>query len=522
MGTVVASLTLGLQIKMANVWRDQFNPLRGLTMRRAVAHLEEGERGAYADIQWVFRYVEKRDATLRAGKRSLLAAVTEMDWSIKTVEEKRLPKGWTVAQAEAQAQELRSAYDAILNLTRAIEFLALAEFRGFSHLEKVRDGSGGIERLEPVPQWYWCRDGINGEWTYNPEARSGLVKGQAVDLARFVIREVEDPIDEIALLAFVRKQLGKKDQDGFIESFAVPAIFAVMPPNVPQGQERDYQALAERVIGNARGSLPHGTDIKTVDAGARGVAPFRDYLRQLDEEIVLAITSSMLTMLAQSGSGTLGGNAHADTFDRVARALAKRVTETLQEQVDAEILEARFPGQPALAYFTILAEEEVDTSAVVEDVGTLRSAGFQVDPAWLKEKTGYPTTVVSTTAPTNPPAPGGKKLLLPNVAPAPVPDPAPAADAPGDGPGIVDIDDEFLGLALDDLYGAMQDDFTLVANRLQEILGNESLDDDGLRRQLEQLQKDLPGLAAQVGANDATVAAWERILGAAAANQLSD
>jgi hypothetical protein len=100
--TAVVSLTMGFHLAAANKWRDLFNPLRRLTMSRLVSYLEEGERGAYADLQWLFRFVEKRDATLRGGKRSLLSALTEMDWDIKTVEEKRLPRGFTKVQAEAQ------------------------------------------------------------------------------------------------------------------------------------------------------------------------------------------------------------------------------------------------------------------------------------------------------------------------------------------------------------------------------------------------------------------------------------
>lgn len=506
--TAVVGLTMQVHIKAANLWRDLHNPLRGLTMSRAVSYLEEGERGAYADLMWLYRFIEKRDATLRGGKRSLLSAVAEMDWDIKQVDDKKLPRGFTKAQAEAQAITLRTAYDAISNLSDAIEFLGLAEFRGFAHLEKIEGVSAGVPmvtELRPVEQWYWCREGLHGEWQYNGTARAGRVKGEEIDRSRFIIREIDDPINEIALIAFVRKSLGRKDEDGFIESFGIPSIFAIMPQNVPQGREAEYQDLADQVISDSRGTLPHGSDIKTLDAGARGVAPFRSYQEALDKEIVMAITSGQLTMLAESGSGTLAGGAHSDTFMRVARALARRITTVMQRQFDLQILAAAHPGQPPLAYFEILAHEETDVGDVVKDVQSLKSAGYNVETGWLAEKTGYPVSV----APGQP----GQSGPLPNRA---MPDTLKREQHTPH-----DIDDDFLDDALDLIDEAMQADCTELAARMQSLV-SEDLDDAEFMSRLAQLKADLPGLAAKVAGGDATVKAWEAVLAAALGNELGN
>lgn len=508
--TAVVSLTMQVHIKSANLWRDLHNPLRGLTMSRAVSYLEEGERGAYADLQWLFRYIEKRDATLRGGKRSLLSAVAEMDWDIKTVAKEKLPRGFTEAQAKAQAITLRTAYDAIGNLSDAIEFLGLAEFRGFSHLEKVMGTSGGaamVTELRPVEQWYWCRNGLNGAWQYNRSGQPGRVQGEEIDPARFIIREIDDPINEIALIAFVRKSLGRKDEDGFIESFGIPSIFAIMPQNVPQGREAEYQDLADQVISDSRGTLPHGSDIKTLDAGARGVAPFRAYQDALDKEIVMAITSGQLTMLAESGSGTLAGSAHTDTFMRVARALARRITTVMQRQFDLDVLAAAHPGQPPLAYFEILANEETDVGEFVKDVTALEGAGFEVDAGYVTEKSSYPVT--RKTGQDGQPGQGiralpNRKTELENS----------GYDQPHD------ISDDFLDDALEMISEAMQADCTELAARLQNLV-SEDLTDADFQSRLEQLRTDLPELAANVAGNDETVKAWEAILSSALGNELS-
>lgn len=418
---VVAMTNTMMHITRANVWRDSYNPLKGLTMRKVVRLLEDGERGAYADLTWTYRFIEKRDATLRGGKRSLIGGLTEKPWKIAGVPDNELPEGATPKMRDDQVKRLRQAYDAIDNLREAKEHIAGAEFRGFAHLEKHYavggKNDGEVFHLEPVEQWYMCRDGLNGAWMYNEGARAGVTTGQPIDPANFIIREVEDPIDEIALIAFVRKNLSQKDWDGFIETFGIPPIFFIMPPNVPSGKEAEYQDNVEQVASDGRGALPNGADVKTVDAGIKGEAPFEKHLNYQDQQTVMAITSGLLTMLAQSGSGTLAGGAHSDTFDRVVRALCKRVSETFQQQFDKPLLEAEFDGQPILAYFEIGAEAETDSSTVVEEVVALEGAGYITEPSQVTEKTGY-TVVRKDTAPPDDPEeknpPGDKKPVLKN------------------------------------------------------------------------------------------------------------
>jgi len=49
-----------------HTWRDQYNPLRGLSLPKLVSLLGAGERGAYADLQWFYHYMERSDAMIHA------------------------------------------------------------------------------------------------------------------------------------------------------------------------------------------------------------------------------------------------------------------------------------------------------------------------------------------------------------------------------------------------------------------------------------------------------------------------
>jgi hypothetical protein len=163
-----------------------------------------------------------------------------------------------------------------------------------------------------------------------------------------------------------------------------------LPPNVPEDQRQHYEELAANVAGNNEGTLPNGSAVAFPDAGSRGGTPFRKHLDYQDQQIVMAITGGLLTMLAESGSGNLAGGAHSDTFKRVTRALAGRVSESFQRQFDAEILAAAHPGQPVLAYFEISANEEQNVGEFIKDVGGLAGAGYEMTAAFIEEKTGYP------------------------------------------------------------------------------------------------------------------------------------
>ncbi len=164
-------------------WRDSYNPLRGLNMCRLVSMLEAGERGQYADLQWFYYFMERSDAMIASVIQRRRAALLSVDWDIRVAAggedcrpqtaDRRLSnaargdarppvrgKMVDAGLAEEQRDFLRMVYDGIENFKDAVGFLWSGVFRGYAHLEKHFSSSGLIERLEPVEQWFWVRDGM--------------------------------------------------------------------------------------------------------------------------------------------------------------------------------------------------------------------------------------------------------------------------------------------------------------------------------------------------------------------------
>ena len=143
--------------------------------------------------------------------------------------------------------------------------------------------------------------------------------------------------------------------------------------------------------------MPYDSDIKFVTGGG-GRPPFHDLIKYIDEQITITGTGGILTMLAESGTGTLAGKAHQDTFLQIAKADAITLAGVLQNAIDVPLLAEYFPGQPALAYFEFSPGLTHATSQVVQDALDLKAAGLEIDPAEISEKTGYTLTKTPATS----------------------------------------------------------------------------------------------------------------------------
>ena len=328
--------------------------------------------------------------------------------------------------AEQQLRTLDTAYNAIDNLRDAILHLHLGFFRGYSHLQKHRNGDGDVYHLECLAQWCICRDGLAGNWWWNPDSRSTsaplqflgqkfCIGGDNLPLEDFIILECERPIDEVGLVDTVRRGLCEKDWDAFIEIYGVPGGVVEMPGNVPPGKESEYETAAKSVAEGATGAIPSGSKYYPNDH-PRGVDPFTPRMKHLDEALILAGTGGMLTMMTESNAGTGGSmrgssRVHDKTFGEIADGRARKIAEIFQREFDAEVLNNHHAGEPHLVYFDFGAEEEEDISALCQNVLNLKNAGYATDAQWLSEKSGIPVSpapqpTIPAPKPGEPPKPG--------------------------------------------------------------------------------------------------------------------
>jgi len=282
-----------------------------------------------------------------------------------------------------------------------------------------------------------------------------------------------------------------------------------MPPNTPPEKEAEYLQSAMAIANGGSGALPYGSDAKVAAAGKIGDAPFKPRLEWLQEQLVLAGTGGLLSMLAMPqgiGSGSTG--AHEDGFAKLAKRQARKHSETFQKQFDKFILAQAFPGQPVLAYMEVAANEETDVSGFVADVASLSSAGYQVDPAQIEEKTGYKVTLkVSAPAPGMEATEGNEGNKGGNEEEV----------APAESDKITNRETLLLEqAAAQQLAGAVQSDLSHVMDRVAAII--QISDPDLLRRKLQELREDFPSIAADVLADPASARVIAKTISAGLAN----
>jgi hypothetical protein len=397
---------------------SQLNPLRGLTLDGLVRHLEMGEQGYYADLQWLYRFILKRNATGRAVRRKLAGSLGKLDWDIKIRSD---AAGFDEAKANAQQKTLRTAYERIGNLRKSWAHLAMADILGFAHCEKIHAGHLArqlksseparaeelaalppltVVELRPVPQWHMRRLGLFAPWCYDRKAEPTNT-GAPIPLQHWIVREVDDPAAEIFAWAHIRMSVTDADWDQFCDTYAVPPIFLEGPPGVSREKEAAYQQTANEIVSDGRGYIPHGAKPHILDARGGSGSPFTERLRYFREEIVLAGTGGILTTLdGNTGIGKGPAEEHDDTWLAIAAEIGGNVSEVYQEQFDAGILRSAHPGEPHLAYFELQKPaKDSSPSIILGDAKLAGEAGYEMDENELSEKSGYTLTKKAVPAP---------------------------------------------------------------------------------------------------------------------------
>lgn len=495
-------------VQALDTWRETYNPLRGLTMPRAVSLLESINAGELAEVMWAFDHIEQTDPDLLALVERRITAIEEMDYDIRMASEEKKGKRWDKALAEDQRAFLAETYEQVDNLNEAVAHMAMATFRKFAFCQAHTDAGGLPLHLECLDQWNFARRGRRGPWYWNPEAQSVDWNrlGEPLDMAKdwLIVREVPRFVDRYGMVKYVRANLSEKDWDGFVEVFGFNQTIVILPPDVGQDKLPEYLAAAQAVSEGGEGALPGGSTVVFPNA-TRGLQPFRPRLEWLQQQLILAGTGGLLTMLAESGSGTLAGGAHSDTFKTLARAEAKRISEVFQRLIDRRLLADQFPDKPHLAYFQIAANEEQDVGEVVTHAEAISRAfpGWSLDRDEFSEKTGY------------------------RLVEAPI---APVQQIPGygfagrvrgrDGAGPAQDDADIAALVASGMDAALEADRAdnrPLAERLYGILELED-DPDLMRTALAQLKRDLPALAAQMVKAPALATAIGNLLGPALVN----
>lgn len=372
--------------------RESRNPLVELTPKRARELYDLYRKGHYADVMLAWDALEEYDDILGTVIERRLSALQEMEGDVKIDAKATGSRPGMENLAKEQQQCLAEYYGRIVNMTEAIECLASSSFRGFGAVEPFADGRK--IHLLPVDHWLLARPVRRGPWYYNADADSSCSRLEEIDRSKIIIRESARPINITAMFAICAKAHAVDGWDGFIDVFGNPAIFFEYPPGTTPERAREYDKLAEQVVGDGRGGYPSGGKFTMLETTAKGGDVFLQRCDWCNKQIVHRGTGGELTVLAESGTGTLGGNAHEETFRKIAAAEGASISECTNRQMSHRILDMKFPGQPHLAYWSLGYAEQDDTNDKIDSIVALAGAGYRADDQAVSEVLGIDVQTV--------------------------------------------------------------------------------------------------------------------------------
>lgn len=354
---------------------DRYNPIAGLSLIEAQQIYDGARSGDYYRIQYIYQEIERTDPTLLTCVERRVSAISGLGWRVS-------PSSGDIDSelADEQRDALTGYFRDLVNLPECVEHLALAFFRGYAHA--VLHGN----EFDLLPSWAIGRDMETREWLWRPQGRGG----ESVPLGSDgVVSVVHDrPIDYPALSIYIRSALAEKDWGRFIERYGLPPCILISPPDATPEQAEEFRRAAEAAADGLSMSLPSGSQVSFA-AEARGVNPFLEFVQHQQKQVVLLATGGTLTSLAESGSGTLAGNAQMDVWREIVRRDSEIIGNALHRSIAIPYLRRVFPGQPVSAEFSLGRDAEPTPTEMFELAAKAVAAGYRISRDELSESTGY-------------------------------------------------------------------------------------------------------------------------------------
>ena len=442
----------------AIAWLERTNPLTGMTIRDLQNVFDCARNGDTQRLHWIFNEIESVNPVLLVCVERRASAVANFQWRVA----ERASQDGSLSAEQKDAVE--TFLGNIENLTEAFEHLDLAFFRGFAHAQPIWEADGTVREISLLDSWKFVRQG--GEWFFNPEC-TGFSSGmQSCANARLMTVTRRRPIDYPALGIHVRDAVGNRDWGRFLERHALPKPAVTMHQGATEEQKRDYLEAAECVENGQVSVWPFGSSLTDFAGGSRGVDPFKNFIEHQERRIVLLATGGTLMSLAESGTGTLAGNAQTDVWESIVARDSSVIAQAVTRSLVRPYLAKAFPGKPCAVEFGFDFTKPPTPKEVAEVASILHGAGWRIDQGELEEATGF--TLEKEEAP-QPQMPGGFGTFANKAQPTPLQNAATRLqNAPqgADGQGEVEAPAALLGPFL----RALQSDCKPLAAEVEELL----------------------------------------------------
>ena len=371
----------------ASAWLERTNPLAGLSIRAAQRIYDAARGGDFSRIQYLYSEIERENPVLMTCVDRRASALSGLGWKVSTQRDG--------AEADEQKAALEERLAVAEGMDEALEHLALAFFRGFAHVRPLWNGPGSLAGFDLLNGWNFARDPATGQWFWNPRAEycdpshpgPGLVPvpaGELVTVSR--VREIDRP----AMALCLRDAVGARDWGRFLERYGIPFVVFTAPPTASEETMPRFAEAAEKIADGLSTAVPAGSTVSFAGE-ARNADPFTPFETQIHKLIVLMATGGTLTSLAESGAGTLAGNAQMEVWNEIVKRDGVAIGAAIDRDVCRPLLRGirDFAGRPPLVKFELGGDRQLDPGEIFDIAAKARAAGYRVAKDELEKATGY-------------------------------------------------------------------------------------------------------------------------------------
>lgn len=382
--------------RMQHSMRARFNPIKSLTPDSLSRMLDEFASGYLHATALVWEAIEHRDDVVQCVVSKRKKSVARLNWEILTIDQS--------PEAIVQKQALEYFYNN-LSTTSAfdknerggvallIKQMMDAVGKKYAVHELVFQTPDMLDvapypRLTAtfrfVPLWFFENTTGQLQFLENDYALTGI----PLEKGAWMVT-VGDGLMEATSIAYLFKHLPLRDWLVYCERNGMPGVKGVtnaLPGTAQWEAARD--AIAD--FGAEFSALmSQGTNIETIDLSTRGDLPYPGIVDRMDRAIVALWRGSDLSTLSRT-SGT-GASLQGDEATILLEDDAQMISETLNEQVDYQVIQYLFGEVAQKAYFRLVTTTSGNPTDEIAIYRALYEMGVPIAMEDLREKFGLST-----------------------------------------------------------------------------------------------------------------------------------
>lgn len=384
--------------RVAVMMRSRFNPIRGLTPELLSQQLDSFRAGYLRAFAMTADAIEERDDVIQSVAPKRRKAVARCDWQVIAMDDSR------------EAKRHKEALDYFYNNVSCANAMDLNERGGFKLL--VRQMMDAVGKKYAAHEIVWKPEPgrITAEFRFVPlwffENTTGKLRFLQSDTA-LTGRDLEpggwlvtvgDGIMVACSVAYIFKHLPLKDWLLYSERFGMPGIKGKTTAAPGSDEWKRMIVAVESFAADYACVMSAADDIEALDLKGSGETPYPKLVERMDRAMATLWRGADLSTISK-GDGN-GASLQGDESDLIEQDDAEMISETLNTQVDPQVIRALFgEGVKPLAYIRLLTETAGDIAKFKREVwlGFMRDGTVSdvmanlTDIKMLTKEVGLPT-----------------------------------------------------------------------------------------------------------------------------------